>query len=67
MARKVGPKIIFLYFVVVFSHMANSARIAFWRNTHLRVTTTTIAIRNTANIVRHAGPQIAVSTVYNKR
>ena len=58
MARKVGPKITFLYFVVMFSHMADSARIVLWRNTTLRLTTLDIMIQYLANIIRYAMPQI---------
>ena len=67
MSRTVGSKINFLYFIAVFSHMANSARIALWRNTTRRVTTTTILTRDTAIIVRHTGPWIVFSTMCNKR
>ena len=58
MDRKVGPKITFMYFVAVFSHMANSAKIALWRNITLRVTTLDIMIHYLANIVRHTMSQI---------
>ena len=57
MARRVGPKITFLYFVVICSHIANSARITLWRNTTLRVTTD-IMIQYLTNIVRYNMSQI---------